>query len=189
MRYFVPAPAEPMAALLPSSYGAIDAGTSAAVPARAGVPGELTLAFDASLEDQRAVAERIQVKLHDRGYQVLLAPLPRVALRARWASGEYDLLLTQVLLPSPPAAALAVALELARRHDLLAGELPPLGAIADPSARAAQVRVRAAALAPGLSLVPLYARAPRTVVGGELRGLTLDALGLPQLEDAFVDRE
>ncbi len=62
-------------------------------------------------EDQRAVAERIQVKLHDRGYKVALEPLPRSMLRARWAKGDFELMLHSLLLPPVPGPALAVVLD------------------------------------------------------------------------------
>lgn len=188
IRFFVPGPAEAMPALLPSAYGPL-ARTPVAGAGRGSTARELKLAFDASLEDQRAVAERIQVKLHDRGYRVVLEPLPRIAVRARWAKGDFDLMLQQILLPTPPAAALAVVLELAGEHRRLASELPPLGAIADATERAERARARAAALAPELPLIPLYARAPRTVVAPGVHGLAVDAFGLPRLEDAFLAQD
>ena len=74
---------------------------------------KVTLLYDASNEDQRAVAERLQVRLHDRGYTVALEPLPRAELRARWAKGDYELMLHSLLLPPVPGPALAVVLDAA----------------------------------------------------------------------------
>ena len=77
----------------------------------AGQPASVTLLYDAGQEDQRAVAERIQVKLHDRGYTVALEPQSRAELRARWAKGDFDLMLHALLLPPVPGPALAVVLD------------------------------------------------------------------------------
>jgi hypothetical protein len=145
----------------------------------------LSVLYDASLPDQRAVAERIQVKLHDAGYRIALRGLGRSALRARWASGDFDLMLQAVLLPPLGAPALAVVLELAGRRDLLSRELPALGAIADNAAREARARERALALQPELPLVPLYAQGVRVVTSAKVAGIELDAFGVPLLDDAF----
>jgi MarR-like DNA-binding transcriptional regulator SgrR of sgrS sRNA len=148
-------------------------------------PHELILLYDASLEDQRAVAERLQLKLHDAGYQVGLRGLARSALRARWASGEFDMMLHPVLLPPVPGPALAIVLELAGRHDLLARELPDIGALPDGAAREARARERALALQPALSLLPLYAQGVRLAASSRITGLDVDGYGVPRLDDAF----
>src|SRR5262249_3613772 len=83
-RSFVRSPSTPMHALLPPSLMAQDAPPRPAPPALS-APRELALAFDQSLPDQRSVAERIQVKLHDLKYKISLRPLPRSKLRALWA--------------------------------------------------------------------------------------------------------
>jgi hypothetical protein len=145
----------------------------------------VTLIYDAANEDQRAVAERIQVKLHDRGYRVALEPLPRAILRARWAKGDFDLMLQSLLLPPVPAPALAIVLDAAGRRDLLGVELPLLGAVADPAARDARARERAVALAPTVPILPLYAQGLGVRVAPELGGLVLDAQGLPVLDGVY----
>ena len=154
--------------------------------AGSGPATELTLMFDLGAPDQRAVAERIQVKLHDRGFRIVLRGVSRTQLRAKWASGEYDLMLHGVLLPPSPGPALAVALDLAGRRDLLATELPAIGAIADSAARDARVRERAEALLPQLSIYPLYAQGLALRSRAEVLNLYFDPQGLPQLADAFL---
>lgn len=191
VQHFVTAPAVPMTQLLPPAL----MGGAAAPPAAFSGPApraparELTLLYDAALGEHRAVAERIQVRLHDRGYKVALKPVPRAELGARWASGDFDLLLQSLLLPPAPAAALAVAIELAGRHDLLAVELTGLGAIADGAARDGRARERAAALRTSLPLLPLYARAPEVSASPALQGLRADAFGLPMLDQVFLSQE
>jgi hypothetical protein len=141
--------------------------------------------LDDGLPDQRAVGERIQVKLHDLGYRVSLKALPRAVLRARWARGEFDLMLHSVLLPPQPAPALAVVLELALRHDLLPLELPPLGAL-ESGPRAERVAARATFLAPALSLVPLYTQGVGITLAPSVRGLSWDGAGLPRLDGLWL---
>lgn len=181
LRLFVRGPAQPMSALLPPALlppPAPQARPSA--PAHAG-GRRVGLLYDAGLEDQRAVAERLQVKLHERGYAVALQPASRAALRARWASGDFELMLHAVLLPPVPSLALAVALETGGRRDLLGVELPRLGALADPAARDARARERALALAPSVPLIPLYAQGLALRAAPDVAGLAWDAQGLALL--------
>jgi peptide/nickel transport system substrate-binding protein len=184
-RLFVRAPAVPMPHLLPPAL------LSQAPRPRMGAPGSaggraVTLLYDVSSEDQRAVAERIQVKLHDRGYKVALDPQPRSVLRNRWAKGDFDLMLHSLLLPPIPGPALAVVLDAAGRKDLLGVELPLIGSVADATARDARARERALALAPTVPLLPLYAQALGVRVAPEVGGLMLDAQGLPVLDGAYL---
>jgi len=190
VQHFVSAPAVPMTQLLPPAL----MGTSAAHAPAAGpaphAPGrELALLYDLALEEHRAVAERIQVRLHDRGYRVALQPLPRAELGARWASGDFDLLLQSLLLPPVPPAALALAIELSGRHDLLSVELGALGALADLGARDARARERAAALRPVLPLLPLYASAAQLSASPAVQALRMDGFGLPMLDQVFLSPE
>jgi len=187
-RSFVRSPSTPMHALLPPSLMPQDAPPRPGPPAIA-APRQLALAFDQSLPDQRSVAERIQVKLHELKYKVSLRPLPRSKLRTLWASGGYDLMLHAVLLPPTPAAALSLAIEASGRHELLSAELPPLGAIANDAERDAAARERAKALAGSLPSIPLYAQALGAVASEEIKGLHADAQGLPALDDAFIATE
>ncbi len=182
-RFFVRGPSVAMASILPPALmpqQPAPTGAPASAPAR-----EVTLLYDGALEDQRTVAERIQVKLHDAGYRVALRGVSRAVLRSKWAAGDFDLMLHALLLPPIPGPALAVVLDAAGRHELLGRELPPIGAIADAAARDARVRERAAALAPELPFIPLYAQGLRIVAAPQVLGLSTDAYGLPALEATF----
>ena len=184
-RLFVHAPAQPMPHLLPPTLMPQGSRPRPAPPA-ASTPRTVTLLYDASLEDQRAVAERIQVKLHERGYTVALEPLARPALRARWARGDFELMLHALLLPPVPGPALAVVLEAGGRRDLLGVELPAIGALADAGARDARARERALALAPSVPLVPLYAQGLGVRLASEVGGLRFDAQGLPWVDGLYL---
>ncbi len=184
-RLFVQAPAQPMPHLLPPMM--LDAPARPRPPALpASAARKVTLLYDASVEDQRAVAERIQVKLHDRGYTVALEALPRAALRARWARGEYELMLHALLLPPIPGPALAVVLDAGGRRDLLGVELPAIGSLPSAAARDARARERALALATSVPLVPLYAQGLGMRFAPDVGGVMMDAQGLPSLDGLFV---
>jgi hypothetical protein len=185
-RYFVRAPAAPLFALLPPPLVPGDARPAPLpVPRPPAVPRPLELLLDESLPDQRSVAERLQVKLHDLGYRVSLKPLPRAALRQRWASGDFELMLCSILLPPRPAPALAVVLDLAGRRDLLPLELPGLGLLQD-GPRAERVKARVAFLAPTLSLVPLYIQGLAVTLSPSVKGLSWDGQGLPRLDALWL---
>ncbi len=183
-RLFVRAPAAPMPHLLPPALLTQAPRSRPAAPPSSGGRA-VTLLYDAANEDQRAVAERIQVKLHDRGYKVALEPLPRPILRARWARGDFDLMLQSLLLPPVPGPALAVVLDAAGRKDLLGVELPLIGAVADPTARDGRARDRAVALGPTVPIIPLYAQGLGMRAVPELGGLVMDAQGLPLLDGVY----
>ncbi len=187
-QFFAPAASVPMFNLLPPALMPQSPWPATAASVRHGATTQLTLFYDQALPEQRSVAERIQVKLHDLGYRIALKAVSRSDLRSRWASGQFDLMLHAVLMPPIAGPALALAIELARRHDLLASELPAIGAEQDASRREAKARERAVALGPELAVIPLYAQSlvlsssPRWV-------LPFDAQGLPQFDDAFATHE
>jgi peptide/nickel transport system substrate-binding protein len=184
-RLFVRAPAVAMPHLLPPALLPQAPRPRPGAPASGGTKA-VTLLYDAGIEDQRSVAERIQVKLHERGYKVALEPLPRSTLRARWAKGDYELMLHSLLLPPLPGPALAVVLDAAGRKDLLGVELPLIGSIADPAMRDARARERALALATSVPIIPLYAQGLGVRVAPEVGGLVMDAQGLPVLDGAYL---
>jgi hypothetical protein len=117
---------------------------------------------------------------------VALEALPRAELRARWAKGDYELMLHSLLLPPVPGSALAVVLDAAGRKDLLGVELPRIGALTDPVARDTRARERALALAPSVPLLPLYAQGLALRAAPEVGGLTFDAQGLPLLDGVWL---
>lgn len=184
-QFFARGSSVPMQSLLPPDL--MPQAQSSAEPRPAAPPAHpLTLLYDLSVPEQRSVAERVQVKLHDRGYRISLKGLARTELRARWASGQFDLMLHGLLLPPQAAAALAVVIDAAGRHDLLSTELPPLGAESDRTRRDARTRERALALASQLNLIPLYAQSISISFSPQLTNLAFDAYGLPELENAFL---
>lgn len=185
-RFFVRAPAVPMHALLPPALMPQAAAATRPPAPTVGGARTATLLYDAARADQRAVAERLQVKLHDRGLRIALRPLSREALRAAWARGDFELLLDSVLLPPVPAPALGVVIELAGRHDLLHTELTAIGAVADATARDALARQRAEALRGTLPIVALFAQALPLRRAPHVHGLSFDAYGLPMLDWAFL---
>jgi peptide/nickel transport system substrate-binding protein len=184
-RFFLQPPAVAMSQLLPPALMPQEPVPPPSRPPAPAPARELTLLYDLGLSDQRGVAERLQVRLHDAGYKVALRGVSRSELRARWASGDFDLMLHALLLPPAPAAALAVVLDAAGRRDLLPRELPALGALAEDRERDQKARERARALQPELHLVPLYAQGVRWVTARGVASAESDAHGVPQLDDLF----
>ncbi len=188
-RFFARAPAVPMHGLLPPALMAQEAAPRPAPPRAPSPAPQLQLLFDAQSADQRAVAERLQVKLQDRGYRLALKGVPRAQLRSHLAARDFDLLLHAVLVPPVPSLALALALDAGGRAELLAPELSAIGALPDAAARDARAAERAAALAPTLPLIPLYAQGLSVQSAAPVLGLTRDGQGLPSLADAFLAAE
>lgn len=146
----------------------------------------LTLAFDEASPSNRAAAERIQLKLNERGFTLSLHPASGEVLRALWERDNFDALLITVLLPRAPAAALAVVLELAGRSPLAARELPALGALSDAAARARKTAERATALLPELPLIPLYAQGWQVELAARVHGEKVGDDGVPALDELFL---
>jgi peptide/nickel transport system substrate-binding protein len=190
VRTFVPGPAVAMHALLPPSL--LDWGPAPAPPKGKPVPVPamaargFTLGYEVGLPEHRAVAERLQVLLHDAGYKVRLSGGTREGLARARLRGELEAALVSVLLPPLAAPALAVVLGLSEDAALLGRELPGLGSVADAGARAARVRERAAQLQPGLPLIPLFARGLRAQLSPALLDVRRDGFGLLVLDDAWL---
>ena len=189
VRTFVPGPAAALHGLLPEALGA--AGPTARKPkawaAGAAVHG-FTLGYEVGLPEQRAVAERLQVLLHDAGYAVRLVGDSRENLARARAQGHVEAALVSVLLPPLPAPALAVVLGLLGDTGLLSRELPALGAVADAQARSAKVAARAGELLSEVALYPLYARGLRVQLSDSMVDARRDAFGLLVLDEAWLVR-
>lgn len=190
VRTFVPGPAVAMPGLLPPGLlGAVPGPVALrAAPRPAGAVRGFSLGYEAALPEQRAVAERLQVLLHDAGFLVRLLPETRAGLERARLAGDFEAQLVSVLLPPLPAPALAVVLGLTGDAGLLSRELPGLGAEGDAAARAVRARTRAVALQPVLPLVPLYVRGLRVQLSEALLGARRDAFGLLVLDDAWLRR-
>lgn len=187
-RFFVHPPAAPMPQLLPPVLA-----TGMAEPPRLprpaplAMPRELVLAYDAAVEDHRAVAERLQVKLHSLGYRIALKALTRSALRSDGAG--HDLALQSVLVPPVPTLAIALALELGGRHDQLPAQLAVLGAIAEEKGRARAAQALAERIWLELPLIPLYAQGLGLQSSAQVQNLKTDAFGLPLLDAVFLGQD
>jgi peptide/nickel transport system substrate-binding protein len=190
VRTFVPGPAVAMRGLLPP--GLAEVAPSPAPentrPSSSATARAFSLGYETALPEHRAVAERLQVVLHDAGYRVRLLGDTHAGLKRARASGELEAALVSVLLPPLPAPALSLVLGLTGDKALLERELPPLGALADAAARAARVRERAAELGPTLPLVPLFARGLRLQLSEGLLDAQRDGFGLLVLDDAWLAR-
>lgn len=164
-------PGRPLPSLLPAGAAAPPAHAGSAVPAR------LVLLAPASL---RPLADRIQVKLFDRGVRVAVEAVPDAALAARQAAGGQDVALVPVTLASAdPALALAqlvAALGGPGRGLRAAREL----AAADGAALAAA----AARAEEELHAVPLAAQPLRETARPGLEGLA--AAGASDLGDLWL---
>lgn len=186
-RFFVRPPVRPLTSLFPPSVeGAarrlpVEPPPPPARPAPLPAPVELTLVFDASLDEHRAVAERLQVKLGPLGYRLKLEALARRDLRDRLGRGP-ELALVGVLLPPRPAPALQLLLGLAGQP----ARLGELDALAD-AARDEAVFERAARGLP--TLFPLFVQGLGVTSAREVQHLTRDEYGLPRLDDVFLAGE
>jgi peptide/nickel transport system substrate-binding protein len=190
VRTFVPGPAVALRGLLPPGLAEAPPPPAPETvrPSSTATARGFSLGYETTLPEHRAVAERLQVVLHDAGYRVRLVGDTRAGLLRARRSGELEAALVSVLLPPLPAAALALVLGLTGDKALLERELPPLGALSEAAARAARVRERATELAPELPLVPLFARGLRLQLSEGLLDAQRDGFGLLVLDDAWLAR-
>jgi hypothetical protein len=186
VKFFVRPPSAPLPSLLPVALGGATAQLPRpARPAALSPPREVTLLFDAAAGDERAIAERLQVKLQPLGYRVALHGLPRSELRAHTPL-ENELMLVGLLLPPSPSFALAMIFEAAGQRARIAPLLQGLPSVADADARAAQLATAALAELP---LWPVATRGLGITTSREVQHLSRDALGLPRLDDVFLSTE
>jgi MarR-like DNA-binding transcriptional regulator SgrR of sgrS sRNA len=164
--------------LPPAASGPSAPRTSSRIPAAAPPPG-LTLLAPASL---RAIADRIQVKLFDRGVRVAVESVADSSLAARLAAGAHDAALVPVALASDdPRLALAqlgFAIGGPARGARLLRELPAVDAsgLAALAARAEEE----------LHAVPIAAAGLRASARPALQGLWLAPDGSPDLGDLWL---
>ncbi|WP_373044123.1 ABC transporter substrate-binding protein [Vulgatibacter sp.] len=182
VRWFVPGAAAPFDRLLPSPH---HAPAPAAAQGTKTPPGPVALLYDPAVEGHRQVAERIQLRLHDRGVRVQLDPLGEV--RERAAAGTFQLALVQLPLPADPGLAAASLLHAAGRGGdarRLLAQVGKAGSGKDEAARAT-----ASALAGVRGILPLYAGTERVLPASGTRiqrgGPDLaESWLLPEPEDA-----
>jgi hypothetical protein len=186
VRFFLRPPSAPLPSLLPAALGgATGPPPRPARPAPLSPPREVTLLFDAAAGDERAIAERLQVKLQPLGYRVALQGLTRSELRAH-AVQENELMLVGLLLPPSPSFALAMIFEAAGQRARIAPLLQGTPSLAEADARAAQL---AASTLGELPLWPVATRGLGITTSREVQHLSRDALGLPRLDDVFLSPE
>jgi peptide/nickel transport system substrate-binding protein len=185
-RRFVRGPAEPLRtfvppALLPSVHGpaeplrtfvppALLPGARAEPPPPAGPApsAKLVLLADASEPEQRAIAERLQVKLFDRGVRVSVELVDGARHRARVAAGDYDVALVTVRVQAlRPALAAAQVADAVRGADAARRTLAALAGLEGDAALAA-----AAEAARALDVVPLVATGLRASFAPSVQGVS-----------------
>ncbi|MBS2029488.1 MAG: hypothetical protein JST54_16420 [Deltaproteobacteria bacterium] len=187
VRIFVRGPAQPLYGLLAPS---VEPHPVAATPVNAMPPLAQhlsgTLLVDAG-DESRAVAERLQVKLHDLGADLKVVPVARAEYVRRLGVGDYDAAL--VTLPALPEAGLNLAqvLLLAEPPAQVQQELAVLGALPEAAARREKASARARELAGTISVTPLYAQGLAAAGRPHVRGLAFDAAGVPDLGALWLD--
>jgi peptide/nickel transport system substrate-binding protein len=186
-RLFARGPSVPLATLVPPTLlpaAALPPAAPPAPPPAGAAPARLTLLVASDAPDQKAVADRLQVKLFDAGVKAAVEQGPGARLAQRLASDGYDVALlpvaVQPLAPALAAGQVACAARgpaAARRAMAELAGLPPEVAAA-----------RAAALTSALDLVPLFATGARASAGPALLGPPPRADGAPSLGDLWRRR-
>lgn len=176
------APAAVMPASLPPALG----GSGVALP-RPTAPAplrprrEVALWFDLADEDQKRIAEKLQLKLDPLGYQLALNGVPREELRTH-VLADHELALVTALLPPSPTGGAAMMLALAGESGRL-GALRAASSGPDGDQGARQFMLSAQAELP---LWPLATLALGVTTTPDVQHVTRDALGLPRLDDLFL---
>jgi peptide/nickel transport system substrate-binding protein len=173
-RRFVRAHAEPLATLVPPAIlpGA-PPGPARRADAAARPPARVALLADASAADQRALAERIQVKLFDAGVRATLEAVEPARFAERLRRGDYD-----VALVSVPVAALRPALAAGQIAFAARGPAAGRRAMAELAGLSGNAALEAAGrLARELELFPLVASGLRASLSPALQGFAPRADG------------
>ncbi|BDG04910.1 ABC transporter substrate-binding protein [Anaeromyxobacter oryzae] len=165
-RLFARGPAAPLETVVPP---ALIAGQRAPEPDGGGgpPPARVVLLVSAGVPDQRALAERLQVKLFDRGVRASVEEEPAARFAARVAAEDYDVALVPV-----PVLALAPALAAGEIALAVRGPAAARRAMADlAGAPPESLRDRLAGLARALDVVPLVATGLRASAAPALQGV------------------
>jgi peptide/nickel transport system substrate-binding protein len=167
----------PPALLAAAAASPVPTGAAAGAP-----PPRVGLLVPAGAPDLRAAADRIQVRLFDRGVRVAVEEEPAARFAARVAAGDYDVAIAAVpvlaLRPALAAGEVALALRgpaVARQVMAALAALPPEDAAA-----------RAAALARELDVVPLFATGQRATATPALQGARFRADGAIDAGDLWL---
>jgi peptide/nickel transport system substrate-binding protein len=173
-KLFARGPSAPTATLVPQPLLPVSAPAAAAPPEPAGASqARLVLLAAADLPDQRAVAERLQVKLFDAGVRAAAELEGSARFAARLAAEDYDVALVPV-----QVLALAPALAGGQVAQATRGPAAARRAMAELAGLAPEVAAaRAEALTRTLDLVPLFSTGVRASAGPELVGVRVRADG------------
>ncbi len=188
VRLYVGGPAVPLSVLLPPALSAggkpppYDRGLAAPAAGQAPTPlaaARLVLLVPTGPESLRPVADRIQVKLFDRGLRISAQPVAPEALAARLASRDFDLALASTSLVSPRPALAMLELAWALGGPAAARRLLARLAAQDPLPSPSELEEE-------LGAVPLFARGLRATARPELQGLAVAPDGGIDLGDVWV---
>jgi peptide/nickel transport system substrate-binding protein len=183
-RRFVRGVVEPLETLLPR-FARPPAELAGRTPVRAAsgaAPAQVRLLVLDGAADQRAVADRLQVSLFDRGVRVAVERVDATRFAERLARGDHDVALVTVTLVSPRPALAAAQVALATGGPRLAREtLARLGALPPEALPAALAR-----LADDAGIVPLFATGFRASAAPALQGVVPRADGALPLGDAWL---
>jgi peptide/nickel transport system substrate-binding protein len=125
-------------------------------------------------DDPRAIADRLQVTLFDKGISAAVEAVDRERFAARLAAGDYELALVEVhVLGTRPALAAGQLAYATRGAAAARRAMKALAGLAGDAAAAAADR-----LGRELDLVPLVATAPRASVSPRLQGIAPGPEGL-----------
>jgi peptide/nickel transport system substrate-binding protein len=176
----VRAPAVPLTALLPPPL--LPPGPTGGRGDASGLPPRLTLLVPAGPGGSREAAERLQVKLYDRGVRLAIDAVPPAVLAARIAAGEFELALVETwLATSAPATALAQVAWSA------GGPVRGARAIAQVArAEPAALPAVSGAIEDELMAVPLHATGLRLGARAAVQGLGIAPDGTVELGDAWL---
>ena len=174
-RRFVRGAAVPLQTLVPPALlaGASTSAQTARDPGAA-PPGRVRILVRTDATDPRAIADRLQVTLFDRGIAAAVEAVDRERFAARLAAGDYEIALVEVrVLATRPALAAGQIAFATRGAAASRRAMAALAGLEGGEAAAAAERV-----ARELDLVPLVATAARTSTGPGLRGIAAGPDGL-----------
>ena len=171
-RRFVRGAAEPLATLVPPALLPGTPPPRPPGPAAGSPPQRVVLVANVAAADQRALAERIQVKLFDRGVRTALDLVDGEArLQARLATKDWDVALVPVtVLAADPALAAGQVAWVARGAAAARRVTAELAALAPDAAAVLEAADRVGV---ELGIVPLVASGLRASTSASLEGLAV----------------
>lgn len=165
-RLFVRGPSAPMDGLAPAAVLGGAAAPAVEETAAGAPPARIALVVPTGSSDVRAAADRIQVRLFDRGVRAAVEEEPPARFAERLAAGDYDVALAAVPVLAPRPALAAGQVAHALRGAAAARRVMSALAAAPPD----EVAARSAALARDLDVVPLFATGARATAAAALQG-------------------